>query len=80
MCGGQTETGYHPESFVRCKDVEYAKTLLRAERRFVRWNLPSETQERASLWFKGGEPYEGSLIRFVHSTRSDATSPQWHRS
>jgi hypothetical protein len=61
MCGGQTATGYHPESFVRCKDLEHAKKLLRHGRRFVSWTVPSDTQERAILWFKGGEPFDSSL-------------------
>lgn len=61
MCSGQTATGYHPESFVKCKDFEHAKNLLKADRRFIRWTLPSETKERAGLWFKTGEPYESAL-------------------
>jgi hypothetical protein len=61
MCSGQTVRGYHPECFVKCKDAEHAKKLLRGDRRFVRWTFPSETKERAGLWFKGGEPYDSAL-------------------
>jgi hypothetical protein len=61
MCSGQTSNGYHPESYVKCRDVDHAKELLRVGRRFIRWTFPAETKDRAGLWFKTGEPYESAL-------------------
>jgi hypothetical protein len=61
MCGAKNSAGLPQEKYVNPKSLKHALEMIKQKQRYADWTIGSDVIDRATLYFKEGEPFSTVL-------------------